>query len=486
MRKYLLRTLAFAAVICLLLTVSVFAEDGVVTGNEVNFRSGPGTDYAIIDCLPKGTVVKVNDRSNSEWYSVTYNGQSGFIYAAYLEISDSGDDTAVTTEPDEPVQTAESGEGKINAMYVRLRSGPGTDYSILGEYNTGSVVTITGSEDAWYAVTVNGQNGYIYASYVTLSDGSTVPAVTPEPTTAPEPTPEPTEEPTVTPTGDTGIEGHISGDYVYFRSGPGTTYSIYDFLEEGTKITITGYTDDWTAVIINGQAGYVYSAYVVSDGNGAALPEPTPTPEPTEEPQSDDAFTPVDGYITGNNVRLRSEPSTLSDILGEYNYGAVLTITGRSGDWYAVTIGGKSGYIYAQYVSEGSVTTIGDDTDVSELGRQIVEYALQFEGCPYVWGGTTPDGFDCSGFTSYVYSHFGIKLHRVACDQATDGEAVDLNALQPGDLLCFYSSANYIGHVGIYIGNNKFIHASTYTTGVIISDLSGNYETRGFVARRVI
>ena len=100
--------------------------------------------------------------------------------------------------------------------------------------------------------------------------------------------------------------------------------------------------------------------------------------------------------------------------------------------------------------------------------------------------GTTPDGFDCSGFTSYVYSHFGIKLHRVACDQATDGEAADLNALQRGDLLCFYSRANYIGHVGIYIGNNKFIHASTYTTGVIISDLSGNYETRGFVARRVI
>ena len=235
---------------------------------------------------------------------------------------------------------------------------------------------------------------------------------------------------------------------------------------------------------INGQQGYVFSTYVVSDGTSSETPDPTPTPEPTPEPAS--PVTQTDGYITGNNVRLRSDASTKSDILGEYNYGKTLTITGYSGDWTAVIIDGQSGYIYSQYVTEGVIIDIGDDPDVSELGRQIVEYALQFEGCPYVWGGMSPDGFDCSGFTSYVFAHFGIKLHRVACDQANDGVAVDINALQPGDILCFYSSSDYIGHVGIYIGNNKFIHASTYTTGVIISELSGHYETRGFIARRVI
>ena len=151
-----------------------------------------------------------------------------------------------------------------------------------------------------------------------------------------------------------------------------------------------------------------------------------------------------------------------------------------------MTINDVAGYVYSQYVSEGRVAVIGDDPNASELGRQIVEYALQYEGYPYVWGGTSPSGFDCSGFTTYVFRHFGVTLNRVACDQARNGVAVDTSALQPGDLLCFYSSADYIGHVGIYIGNNRFIHASTYTTGVIISELSGYYDTRGFIARRVI
>ena len=137
-------------------------------------------------------------------------------------------------------------------------------------------------------------------------------------------------------------------------------------------------------------------------------------------------------------------------------------------------------------MAEGSVAVVGDDPNTSEIGRQIVEFALQYQGYPYTWGGTSPStGFDCSGFTTYVYGHFGITLNRVACDQARNGVAVDISALQPGDLLCFYSSADYIGHVGIYIGNNRFIHSSTYTTGVIISELGGYYNTRGFIARRV-
>ena len=79
MRKYVFRTLAFAALFCMLLTVSIFAEDAEITGNDVNFRSGPGTEYAIFDCLPKGTVVTVTDQTNGEWYGVTYDGHSGYI-----------------------------------------------------------------------------------------------------------------------------------------------------------------------------------------------------------------------------------------------------------------------------------------------------------------------------------------------------------------------------------------------------------------------
>ena len=486
MRKNVFRILTFAALFCILLTVSVFAEEAVVTGSEVNFRSGPSTDYAIYECLPKGTVVTVTDRSDSEWYGVTYNGRSGYISAAYLSVSSSPDSAADPAPAETPVQT--DGEaGSVNAMYVRFRSGPGTDYSILGEYNRGTELTVTGSSGSWYAVVINGKSGYMYSDYVTVG-GSVKPVEeTPKPTPKPTPAPAPAE-PTVTQTGSKA--GHISGDYVYFRSGPSTYYSIYDCLDSGTKLTITGRSGEWYAVTINGQSGYVYSAYVINDDGGeipsSSTPEPTPVPTPAPTPAPAPAASSVSGYITGNGVRFRSGPSTRHDILGEYNYGTALTITGTSGEWKAVIINGQSGYVYGQYVAEGSVSSIGDDPNSSARGRQIVEFALQYQGYPYTWGGTSPDtGFDCSGFTTFVYGHFGISLNRVACDQARNGVAVDTSALQQGDLLCFYSSSDYIGHVGIYIGNNRFIHASTYTTGVIISELGGYYNSRGFIARRV-
>lgn len=481
MRKNVFRTLTFAALFCILLTVSIFAEEAEITGSYVNFRSGPSTEYAIYDCLPKGTVVTVTDRSNSEWYAVTYDGRSGFISSAYLNVYGEPAPAAPAEEP-APVQTGGTA-GTVNAMYVRFRSGPGTDYSILGEYNSGTALTVTGSSDGWYAVVINGQSGYMYADYVTIGGGSVATVETPVST--PAPAVAPTIEPVnVTPTGNKA--GHVNGDYVYLRSGPSMYYAIYDVLSNGTPLTITGRAGEWYAVVVNGQSGYIYTSYVIND-DGGDVPDqsqPEPTPEPTPAPAPSGSSIP--GYITGNDVRFRSGPSTRHDILGEYSYGTPLTITGTSGEWKAVIINGVSGYVYGQYVAEGSATVVGDDTNSSEIGRQIVEFAMQYLGYPYTWGGTSPStGFDCSGFTTYVYGHFGIQLNRVACDQARNGVAVDTSALQPGDLLCFYSSADYIGHVGIYIGNNLFIHSSTYTTGVIISELGGYYNSRGFIARRV-
>ena len=485
MRKKLFRILIFAALFCIVLTVSVFAEEAEVTGNDVNFRSGPGTDYAIYDCLPRGTVVTVTDRSDSEWYSVTYDGNSGFIYAVYLSVYTApAEASAPAAAPAPAAESAQSGgsSGSVNAMYVRLRSGPSTDHSILGEYNSGTALTVTGSSGDWYAVVINGQSGYMYAQYVTVggeASGSTASSA-PAPASVPAPVAAPViSVPDVVDTGN--ISGYIQGDYVYLRSGPSSYYAIYSILDNGTPLTITGRADDWYAVTVNGQSGYVYSSYVASSG-GTVPAASAPEAQPVETSSS------VEGYICGNDVRFRSGPSTRHDILGEYNYGTALTITGTSGEWKAVVINGVSGYVYGQYVETGHVTQVADDpSGGSVLGQQIVDFAMQYLGYNYTWGGTSPStGFDCSGFTTYVYGHFGIELNRVACDQANNGVRVDPSALQPGDLLCFYSSSDYIGHVGIYIGNNRFIHSSTYTTGVIISELSGYYDTRGFVARRVI
>ena len=107
----------------------------------------------------------------------------------------------------------------------------------------------------------------------------------------------------------------------------------------------------------------------------------------------------------------------------------------------------------------------------SSLGQQVVDYATQFVGNPYVWGGSSlTNGADCSGFTMSVYANFGVSLPHSAAAQSGCGTAVDLSEIQPGDLL-FYSSGGGIGHVSIYMGNGQVVHASSSTTGIIISDV---------------
>ncbi len=119
---------------------------------------------------------------------------------------------------------------------------------------------------------------------------------------------------------------------------------------------------------------------------------------------------------------------------------------------------------------------IYEDPGTSSVGEQIVAYALQFVGNPYVWGGTSlTDGADCSGFTQSVFAAFGIYIPRTAAEQAAAGTPVDLGSLQPGDLI-FYSDGGTIGHVSIYIGNGQVVHASSPSTGIIVSDRSYRSE----------
>ena len=132
--------------------------------------------------------------------------------------------------------------------------------------------------------------------------------------------------------------------------------------------------------------------------------------------------------------------------------------------------------------------TITESTSTSQSGNSVVSYAKQFLGCKYVYGGTSPSGFDCSGFTTYVFKHFGYSISRTASAQSKNGKAVSKSEMQPGDLIIFQNKEKTkIGHVGIYIGNNKFIHAENSKTGVVITSVDSGYYGQRFVcARRII
>ena len=135
-------------------------------------------------------------------------------------------------------------------------------------------------------------------------------------------------------------------------------------------------------------------------------------------------------------------------------------------------------------------TEDSSSTVVNGSGSDIASFAMQFVGVPYVYGGASPSGFDCSGFTRYVFAQFGVKLPHGATPQLNSGAEVSRDNLQPGDLVFFqgtYATSSAASHCGIYIGDGQFIHsASSGNRGITISNLSDSYYSRHYLtARRV-
>lgn len=225
------------------------------------------------------------------------------------------------------------------------------------------------------------------------------------------------------------------------------------------------------------------------------------------------------GYVKADGLNIRKEPTTASEAIHSLSFNSKITITGEIDGWYRIKYENKDGYVSKKYVSDTKLpenTTRGgvernavvnnqeiekvENTSENEseeiplssedvTGSQIVEYAKKYLGCKYVSGGVSPTkGFDCSGFTTYVFKHFGISLNRTSKDQIKNGVAVQKSQLQQGDLVVFNNEANSaIGHVGIYIGNDKFIHSANKKEGVTITSLSMSYYAKRYVgARRVI
>lgn len=193
----------------------------------------------------------------------------------------------------------------------------------------------------------------------------------------------------------------------------------------------------------------------------------------------------------GSTLNMRSGAGTSYGVVSSLPDGTIVEIVGINNGWYKIQYGGKTGYVSSDYMvtvkdSVGSRST-AEAASSSDIGDQIVAYAKQFLGVPYVYGGNGPNCFDCSGFTKYVYAHFGVTLNRTATDQLANGTSVSKSQLQPGDLVFFRANTTKpVSHVGIYIGNGQFIHASTNTYSVQIDRLDTGYYAGVYVYGRHI
>lgn len=184
-----------------------------------------------------------------------------------------------------------------------------------------------------------------------------------------------------------------------------------------------------------------------------------------------------------NNLNVRDEANTSSAVMTQVLKGEELDFLEDLGDWIMVDLDGEEAYVAAEFVTvEEKLDTAITMSEllygqgVSDVRVDLVEYAKQFLGNPYVWGGTSlTKGADCSGFVLSVYKKYGIKLTHSSRAQANEGTKISTSELLPGDLVFYANSSGTINHVAIYIGGGQVIHASNPTSGIRISKY--NYRT---------
>lgn len=405
---------------------------GTVTASALNLRGGASTSSEVLTVLPRGTAVIVTGKSDG-WYQVAVKGYSGYVSADYLTLSTSADGSF--------------GSGIVTGSVVNIRSGPGTDSSVLGTRSKGDTLAVTGVSSNWYKVDLNGSTGYIRSDYLSLgASGSSSSSSGSSSSSA-------------------SGTGTIRGASVRVRSGPSTSSGILDVVNTGTTMTITGEDGDWYKVRYDGQDGYVYKTYLSTSGGSSD----------SVTAMSDTSATVI------SPVHFRTGPDTTYSSRQVLSAGTSVTITGETEKWYRVSYDGTEGYIFKTYLTTGSYSAAS-----SSAGERIVSTAKQYLGVPYVYGGTSPSGFDCSGLVYYVFRQCGYTITRTATAQNSDGYYVSRSDLRPGDIIIFYNSAmSAIGHAGIYIGDGQFIHASSSGGRVMISSLTGYYDTHYYSARRV-
>ena len=192
------------------------------------------------------------------------------------------------------------------------------------------------------------------------------------------------------------------------------------------------------------------------------------------------------GVVTASLLNLRESATTSSKILAQIPRGTNVTVHSINGGWANVTYWGTKGYVSMDYLKIMAGENPSRNQNVSSKGQAIVELAKQYLGTPYVYGGTSPKGFDCSGFVYYLYKSMGVTLNRVAADQMRNGTWVPKDQLQPGDIVGFQNRNGYVNHVGIYVGNGMMIHSPQ--TGDVVkyeSIVTGNYANRIVCGRRI-
>ncbi len=454
-------------------TIAVTKSKGKVTTETLRLRKEASLESTVLELLSKDDEVEIVEEEG-DWYKVNFKTYTGYVSKEYISKNDNSEGNS------NPKQDEDNNEEKNNED-TNKTTDDNTDQTSNNDNNTNNKELANKQ-----AKTNSDLNVYILPL----------------------------------------INSNIIGN-----------------LKQNTRVDIVNITGVWAYIKTETLAGWIRidkisvtdsnttennntdnqnkdnSEQTVSQNNSESQTNNNQTDNQTDNNQTttsnEKEYTPKNYYIKSSAVNVRAKSSTSSNVITTLTQNTQVKAVGEEGDWYKVEVNGKSGYILKSLLSTNKVevtsrsstadrqTTDNSNnkkqtnnnnkeqeatTTNSSKGEEIVAYAKQFLGRKYVYGGSGPNTFDCSGFTMYVYKHFGYSMGHSAVTQAGLGKYVSKGNLQPGDLVIFNDSANRsIGHVGIYVGGGQFIHASSGSGKIIISSLSGSYyNTRYVTGRRII
>ncbi len=443
------------------IAAKIVSEEG-----EVNARTSPDLGGTVAFKLPQSAELWVIGGSG-DWFKIEYEQQAGYIFKQYVSIGgESGSATSLK-------ELSDAWIASVSASSLKLRTGPSTGYDTITTLSSGTVLSVKGESGDWYYVELaNGSKGYVNKNYVKKGTGAKTCTIT--------------------------ADGTLN-----VRKGPGKDYDVVTTLKKGDVVSLLDDSSKWFKIKnVDGKEGYVSSEYVKL---GGSLPSNNSSNAPSgtykQGAEGSNVVTiqkrlKTLGYFTGTATGYYGSATVASVKKFQQNSG--LNADGICNSATLTVMFASS----AKKASSSSSGTSGGSSSAGEyvpntnvaLGQQIADYAQNFLGVPYKLGANGPNLFDCSGFTKYVYAHFGISIPRTAYEQGYWSKGTKISSksnLQVGDLVYFNtvdSDSDLCDHAGIYIGNGQVIHASSGSAHkVIISSLSQNYyNTRFSWGRRLI